>query len=93
MYVCVRPVVLDVLLQNFYAADVITSELQNCCSEECLSTVPRYFLLSFISYFIFKSQVRNLQMSVDKLVGMVSVNLLHHVKLVACVIINVPAAA
>ena len=43
------PVLLVLRLQNFYTTKVIVSDLQNCCSEERLSTVPWCFVLSFIS--------------------------------------------
>ena len=33
-------VVLRVWFQNFYTTNIIMSDLQNCCSNECLSTAP-----------------------------------------------------
>ena len=56
--------------------------LQNRCSEEHLSTALWCFQLTY-------RKVRNLRTVVDKLVGK-SINLLHHIKSAACIIIIVP---
>ena len=40
---------LSVWLQNFYTTKVITSDLQNRCSNELLFTAPWCFLLSFVT--------------------------------------------
>ena len=64
-----------------------TLDLQSFCSNKHLSTVLWCFLLSFITYkaFVLKS-LANLQISVDKLVGKLLINLLNHTKSVICVI-------
>ena len=55
-----------------------------------------FLLVSFRLQITYR-KVRKLQFSVDKLVGKVSINLLHHAKLAACIIsiiiINVPTVA
>ena len=46
-------------------------------------------LLSFHLQTAYR-KVRNLQIGVNKLVGKVLINLLHHTKLVACIIMDAP---
>ena len=69
---------------------VIMLDLQNCFFDECLSTVPWCFLLSFITFSfclqITYTKVRNLQIGIDNLVLKVSINLLHHKKSATCII-------
>ena len=55
----------------------------------CLLTVPWCFLLSFITYFLSSNhlqKIRNLQISVEKLVEKGSINLLNHLKPAAYII-------
>ena len=93
----VRPVVLVLWLQFFYATKLITSDLQNCCSKECLSTVPGvsfYLLLVSFHLQITYRKIRNFPVGIKKLVGKVSINLLlMSCKVRVCIIsmiINVP---
>ena len=84
---------LDSELSTCYTTKVIMSDSQNCCSDEHLSTAPWYsFYLLLLSFHLQMAcrMVRNLQIVVYKLVGK-SINLLHHTKSAACIIINVPA--
>ena len=48
-----RPLELGVWLQIFHTIKVITSDLQNCCSDEDLSTAPWSFFSSFVIFLFF----------------------------------------
>ena len=64
-------------------------DLQDCCSEKCLFTVPWCFLLFFIGWLSFSNHLQKgekLPKGVNKLVGKVSINLLHHAKSTVCII-------
>ena len=57
-------------------------DLQNCCSNEYLSTVPYVsFYPSLIRFYlqIAYRKMRNLQIGVEKPLQMVSINLLHYI--------------
>ena len=73
----------------FHTIKVIASDLRNCCSEK---VYPLHhgasFILLLVSFHhqITYRKVRNLQIGVNKLVGKVSINLLHHAQSATCVI-------
>ena len=71
---------------NIYTTKAITLDLQNCCSYKSLFNVPMCFLLLSFRLQIAYRKVRNLEIGVDKLVGKVSINLLCHAKVSACII-------
>ena len=61
-------------------------DLQNCCSEveiypQCHDASFYPLLVSFHLQITYR-KVRNLQIGVNKLLGKVSINLLHHVKFI-----------
>ena len=75
----IRPGYTSAMAPVFLHSKSNTLDLQSFCSNELLSTVLWCFLLSFITYkaFVLKS-LANLQISVDKLVGKLLINLLNH---------------
>jgi len=53
LYICdnlVRPSSTSAIVPDFHTRKVIVSSLQNCCSEEVLSTMPWSFLSLLLSY-------------------------------------------